>query len=285
MKSKFLILAISLFPCVLLESFDKEFYKSRLNPQFYYIMDSRTAGMFSVWYDVLALVFSYESSLVNGIEVSFKDSNGLYLQSNYGDNWWNYYCEPIKYGNIRNLHYVTGDPSRHPGYMIGKILRSEVKVLIDKYIHIKPFILEKVNEFQDEHFLENYIIAIHYRGTDKITSREARYVSYNEVISAIEKVIKKNTNAQYKLFIATDEQNFLDYMIQKYGDRVCFTNATRSKNDQPLHVGKSEPYKQGLEAITDMLLLSRGDYLIRTLSNLSAWSSYFNPDIPVLTIE
>ena len=284
-KYRYYSTILSFFMILRFQALEAESCVNPIDPRYSYVLDSRWAGMFSIWYDVLTLLYFYEAGLIRGLEVNLNHKHGVYLDPRHGTNWWEYYCEPIRIGSNLNEKYTMGDPTGNSGKNLNWITRHEAKKLIDKYIHIKPYILEKVEQFRNEFFLGNYVIAIHFRGTDKISWGEARYISYDEVVDQVEKVIKENASGQYKLFVATDDQNFLNFMIQKYGNRLLFTDARRSTNKQAVHTVKTAPYKQGLEAIIDMLLLSGGDYLIKTSSNLSDFSALMNPDIPVLTIE
>ena len=135
----------------------------------YIIMGCRPdAGLFSIFQDVLALLKYYEKGNYKGIEVYF-GKNGLYYSPEHGDDWWSYYYEPICLGEKINVRHVMGSP---PGAIDGEIENltaiDEVKKLIDKYIKIKPEIMKKIERFEFDNFTGNYVIAVHYRGTDKI---------------------------------------------------------------------------------------------------------------------
>lgn len=162
--------------------------------------------------------------------------------------------------------------------------RHEARRLIDDYIHVKPEIMEKITQFQIDNFMGKFVISVHYRGTDKIV--EAPSVDYNTVFVKVNEIIRTHAGSEYKIFVATDEQAFLDFMISRYGARVCYNpNAIRSRNGKPVHMSDCDRYQCGLDAIMDAILLSRGHYLIRTSSNLSLWSTFFNPDIPVYELN
>lgn len=107
------------------------------------------------------------------------------------------------------------------------------------------------------------------------------------MIDIIQNYIDSHNLQTFKLFVATDEQLFLTYIENAFPNLVISHNASRSADGTPLHLGRSDinPYQQGEDAIIDCLLLSKGDILIRTSSNLSAWSSYFNPYIPVIDLS
>jgi hypothetical protein len=250
----------------------------------YIVLSSRDGGMFSIFMDVLSLVCYYEKGFYNGIEVDF-GTKGFYYSENHGTNWWGYYCEPIQYGKKINIHRIIGNPPGSPGLIENHLSRRKAFELIEKYIHFKPFILERVEKFAEEYFSDSYIISVHYRGTDKFRY-ESSFVSYSEVISHIDDCIANFGQDNYKIFVATDEQDFLDKLVEIYGDLLCFhPDIQRSKNGEALHLNSQDPYQCGVDAITDALLLSKGNVLIRTVSNLSRWSTYFNPEIPVFEIN
>ena len=246
------------------------------------ILHSKDAGMFSVWMNVLALVHCYDRGRYHGIEVNFA-KEGLYYDPEHGDNWWTYYCEPICYGTFERPRNIKGIP-RFYGSIDQRLSREEAKDLIDRYIHLKPDILEKIAQFEEEHLTGHLVIAVHYRGTDKMVD-EATPVKYETVKEEVDKIIALCGEEDYKIFIATDEQPFLDYMALNYGKLICFTNAIRSSNGAPLHIGQKSPYQHGLEAIIDMVLLSKGDILIRTISQLNSWSTFLNPDLTVIDLN
>lgn len=259
--------------------------KPKKNP--YVILDCReNSGMFSIFHDVLALLKYYDKGQYSGIEVDFQD-HGLFYSEEHGNNWWTYYCEPIVYGkkDPKNVVNKAGDPPFVRRYEVeAHTTRLEAYQLIDKYIKFKPHITNKIDAFVDENFSGYYVFGIHYRGTDKF--KEAPRISYGELLEEISKDIEGHKDKKIKIFVATDEGEFIDYMKQIYGDKVCYyEGAARSADGTPIHYNENnDPYFLGEEAIIDSLLLSKTDYLFRTSSNLSLWSTFFSPDIPVVEI-
>ena len=256
------------------------------------------AGMFSVFDDVLALLSDYDDGYYSGIEVDFAQE-GLYYEPGHGDNWWTYYCEPICLGiKSNNRHHDTYgyqtvsfefETIIHAYNTCGsgfeKIIQRSHE-LINKYIRIKPEIVEEVRRFHSRHFDGFFVISIHYRGTDKI--KEVPRVRYGQVVAKINETMKKYGNRRYKIFVATDEQQLLNRLVERYGiDMVCYnTDAFRASDGKPLHIGRSwSKYKCGFDAMIDAILLSQGNYLIRNSSNLSRWSIFFEPTIPVCELH
>jgi hypothetical protein len=165
---------------------------------------------------------------------------------------------------------------------------EEAYMLIQKHIQIKPHVTKRVEDFVNANFGNCFVIGLHYRGTDKIV--HAPRVAYEEVIKVVQTKVASLAQSlaqEYKIFVATDEQAFIDFIMTAFPGKICYqTDVIRSTDDKPLHVNaKMNRYKLGEDALTDCLLLSKTDFLIRTSSNLSLWSTYFNPTIPVLELN
>lgn len=251
-------------------------------------LSARNAGMFSMCNDVLDLLKGYEFKRFKGIEVNFDDT-GLYYSPSFGKNWWNYYFEPIALGSqeVTKIKTQGGYPRIVAWQNETEENRKEAFRLIQQYIRVKPHILNKIDAFEKTYFKDCFIVGVHYRATDKLIS-EARFVAYEDITQAIKTIIKAENceSKNYKIFVATDDQNFLDYMVHIFGTLVCYNpDVIRSKNNQPLHYAPDRnPYKCGEDALVDCLLLSKTNFLLKTISSLSRWSIFFNPTLSYKTI-
>jgi len=276
--------SVLLFENQLGESPKKAHGKKKPYVDNFIVMRGRNHGMFHVFDCVCNLIKCYEVGNCRGIEVNF-DTNGAYYDQDYGKNWWSYYCEPIILGQKINVKTVVGAGTYINFWNKKPIVRKEIFRLIKKYFHIKAHIQTKIDTFEKENFKDSFVISVHYRGTDKIA--ESPYVPYEKVPEEILKVMKTYGNKKFKIFVATDEQAFLDYMIALFGDRVCYNkDALRSTSGKPVHLDKTfSRYKCGEDALIDCILLSKGNFLIRSSSNLSRWSTYFNPNIRVIELN
>lgn len=250
------------------------------------VLRCRDAGMFSIFNDVLAMLKHYDQGAYRGIQVNFSKM-GAYYDPEMGKNWWNYYCEPISFGLKRDVSIVKGRGGLIPDYPNGNpdfTDREEAHRLINKYIRFRPHIQKKITLFMQDHFHGNYIIGIHYRGTD---NKESEFVPFEQVAYRVKKKIQTLRLRNYKIFLATDEQRFLEYMIDEFGDHLCYLkDAFRGVTDVGIHQDPNlNKYKAGEDAVLDCILLSRCDLLFRTASNLSLWSTFFNPDLPVIELS
>lgn len=252
------------------------------------LTDRPKAGMFSTFNDVLSALHCYENGCYTFLKVSFS-KDGVYYDPKIGFNWWNYYAEPIRLGDVKKTKVKRfnglGLPYAIPRKKIRNYPREKAHQLIQKYIHIKPHILEKVDKFTSIELDEAFVIGIHYRGTDKKT--EARRVAYEEVLLSLENEIGKLRGTHFKIFVATDEAPFLEFMQSRYSNICFYDQVKRSYDGSSIHLKKENesPYKSGEGAIIDCLLLSKANVLIRTASNLSLWSTYFNPSQRVINLS
>ena len=247
----------------------------------HYVLPNREAGLFSLFSSVVGLLECYDKApLAAGISIDF-GKEGFYFSPERGPNWWSYYFEPIELGDKERSQAVkvTPDQSADLAFYCLRFPPERANQIIKKYIKVRPEIQAQVQDFSQSNFQGSFVIGVHYRGTDKPC--EAPQISYEAVSREIDSIIYK-TPGNKKLFIATDEKPFLDFMKARYGTLVVCQDIYRSSNGAPLHYGRQQDnYKSGLEAVLDCLLLSNCDVLFKTASNLSACAVMFNPKIQV----
>ncbi len=230
----------------------------------------------------IALYDTGEYASLAGLGVDF-GMGGLYFDPAHGPNWWEYYFNPIVLGDPQNTAARNFSRGEDNGAVIKRknLTRVEAARLVKKYVSVKRSILDKVDQFVTSHFQDFFVIGVHYRGTDK--GKEAPRVSYHEVFEKIRELIPLND--PYKIFVATDEVCFLEECRELFSDRIVAIDACRSEGKDPVHFSNDAPYQVGEEAVVDALLLSKCSVLIRTSSNLSLWSTYFSPEIPVTLLN
>jgi len=241
-------------------------------------------GFFSVFNTVLGALDFYERlEDCEGLVVDFEDG-GLFYDEVHGLNWWSYYFEPICLGS-----QSKAGAEKFPTYQKiifalnaeWNMLRDRGNELIQRYIKLRPHIQKKLDLFTEKYFENNLVIGIHYRGTDK--KDEAPTVPYEEVVGRICKDIADQEKT--KIFVATDDENFLRFMQENFPERVIATDAIRSVNEA-VHLSTSgDIYQKGEDAILDCLLLSQCSKLYKMASNLSDTSMKFNPCVPVFHLN
>jgi hypothetical protein len=253
-------------------------------PKEYMIMEhpDYLPGMFSVFNTVLGFLDAYEIGDYAGLKIDF-GRVGRYYDPKRGPNWWEYYCDPIKLGSRKSSYirrYSGGECIALAMGVECHMSRRRAHGLICKYIKVRKHIKRKIEHFCQKHFDVACVIGIHYRGTDKVI--EAPRIPYEEALNVVLEHVKCLPNDDYRVFVATDEQAFLDYMSERLPGKIVCRASYRSSNGIAIHYDdQCSPYERGEQALIDALLLSKCNLLIRTSSNLSLWSTYFNSNMPV----
>lgn len=228
-------------------------------------------GMFGMCNYILSLLSAYERKSIDKLKIDFEDK-GVFYEESRGPNWWNYYFEPLDL-TPQSIERTTNVISLNSLSM-----REQNHALYKKYIKIKPFLHEKATHFQKQNFKTPFTIGVHYRGTDK--KEEYPRTPYFRMKQKIKDIAVRYRLKNYQVFVATDEVEFIEYLKKEFGPKVIYTPSTRSTTKEPIHFNSKNPFLIGQEAIIDCLLLSKCQYLIRTQSNLSSFSTFINPQLP-----
>ena len=126
-------------------------------------------GFFSVFLAVINYLDLYDKNDIDGLLVDFQNY-GLFYEASYGLNSWSYYFNPIELGVTSgdrvDFDYSAGIETGRVAYLaeIG-LSRQRISELVQKYIRIKPAILEEAGRFAADHFQDKFVIGVHYRGT------------------------------------------------------------------------------------------------------------------------
>ncbi|MGP7818798.1 O-fucosyltransferase family protein [Niallia sp. 01092] len=139
------------------------------------------------------------------------------------------------------------------------------RILIEKYLKLKPDILEEIDEFHRAHFLdEKPILGIHVRASDKVREVENLAKLNKQYDAEIERVLEQNDIK--KIFLITDSEDMIEKYEQKYGSNVFYTECTRSssysKDDAPHLQNYIIKRRKGIEIIKDTYLAAKCDFFI-----------------------
>jgi Nodulation protein Z (NodZ) len=248
------------------------------------VNNPHNSGMFAVFSSVLGALDLYEREGFSGVQVNL---DGWYLDPVKGPNWWEYFFEPIRIGVKKpaRYHAVSFEETKMHIYNALHLPRERAHQLIERYIRIRPEILQARDDFVRDYFNGFYVIGVHHRGTDKGT--ECPLVPYEVTKNKVEECMKQYGKAY--IYVATDEARFLDYMITAFPGQVIYNDFSRSTNDMPLHVSShlyQGNYQKGREALLDCLLLAKCDVLIRPSSScLSVTAGRFNLQQPQVIVR
>ena len=113
-------------------------------------------------------------------------------------------------------------------------------------------------------------MGVHFRGTSmKIIPNHPFPPTPKQIFYMVDQVLKKYKFN--KIFLVTDELQYLKMFQKKYGNLVCFRNSFRSNQYKIFHLKprKNHRYELGVDSLEEMLLLSKLKYIICSRSNVS----------------
>lgn len=248
--------------------------------------DGRYAsGLFSEVASVLGFLDHFEQWRLayDGVTVDF--SRGLYLDPAAGPDWWRYYFEPLALGGSSTgmtpvsqaFHDLCATRAER------RMSRDRAAALVARYITPAPKVREIADAFARRHWAGRGVVGVHYRGTDK--SVDAPRVAYHDVEQRVRQHLRE-AGAGCKVFVATDEQDFIEFMRDRFGAHLTYQDMFRSRDGCAIDVVNPDGnYLKGLHAVVDCLLLARTNFLIRTASNLSLMATFMNVYLPVVMLN
>lgn len=244
-------------------------------------------GLFSAFATVLGLLEYHErwARCYSGVVVDF-GTRGLYYERSVGQNWWAYYFEPIGRLPDREAEraIVTGGQHFYFATRVERRMsRKRAFELISRYVRPLPFLLEQVEALVRDRFGGGFVVGVHYRGTDKV--RDAPRVPYAGVADAVARAMLPAGTKPCMVYVATDEQAFVEYMHGRFPGKVVCLDMRRSVDGTPIDVLQGDNWAKGRDAVLDCLALSRCNVLVRTASNLSLCAGFFNPRLPVVLLN
>lgn len=151
-------------------------------------------------------------------------------------------------------------------------------VNLDRYIIKNNLILKpskliktRVDKFYNEHLNNKYKINIHYRhGNGELYGKRNSNMT-GQYVEKINRIIKK-LKKEYVIFVSTDSENIQKFFDKKYPNKCKYIDKWFPNEKQgPLHYNAKcdDMYKNILDSVTDLYLLSKYDYLICGYSNFS----------------
>lgn len=250
---------------------------------------TRKNGFFSNMFELINLLHDLENSkqtdvgIIDVLNFSINYSNCN--KSCYDD----FFINTVDNDIIINSHNCFYSNRLDTGFDYKKIgtsdifmnsdKRDRVKNLIDKYIHLKDNIKEKIEYFVKNNFRpENKILGVHIRRTD--------HTSHGKFVDISVYIDKINESKCEKIYLMTDDENILTYMKSIFSGRIIYyPDVIRSTNNNAIHNQNFDKYKICEDVIKEVYTLSKCDELIITSSNVSMYAICNNNNIKFNLID
>ncbi|BAU11441.1 unknown protein [Leptolyngbya sp. NIES-3755] len=144
---------------------------------------------------------------------------------------------------------------------------SELEVLSQHFqgqLELKPYLKQRVKDFQDTHFNDHISIGLRIRKTDFAALRAVP--SDSMYINAV-KSRMADLKQPAKLFLATDCAKTAVKFKRIYGDQICYTDCIRSETSTATHLCGGAKRTKGEQMLLDLYVLAGCDYFIGSDSN------------------
>lgn len=250
-------------------------------------------GLWSMFFQVIGLIRYAER---HGLEpvVYFNEATCWWSRDGYNGsrNAWEYFFEPVgrvsatellgtknlEHASLQQIQAALPNDLVMSDYILDHVgyydhteaQRQEYASIVERRIRVKSEVLGKLNPELVE-ALSSGATAVHYRGTDKSTESPRQQV--HEYYEALE----HRVDPSHKLFAATDDARFLEWMKGTYGDRILYTPAARSRDQRPLHLELNRGPQQAEECLLDVLLMAKCQHLVHGNSSVTNGVLAFNP--------
>ena len=237
-------------------------------------------------------MFSYLNTTIGNIYYAIKKeynfhidwSSAKYYSDKNGDNVFDYYFEQPSLKNKLNdknqeIYFFEEHIDVYGIDWLNKENRTHWNDIINKNLILKEYLKKEINDFYKENF-NCKVLGVHRRGTDHGT-----HINILPTESFFKVIDEKLEQGYDKVFLATDDQLELNKFVEKYKDKLIFSDCVRSGGLNPVFKIDEDRRKQGSDVIKDMFLLSMCDFLIKTRSTVSSFSLCVNPDIEFINLD
>ena len=161
--------------------------------------------------------------------------------------------------------------------------RLGAHALLERYIHLKPHLLENIRAFREAHFRPR-MIGLHIRGPGRtdggVPELRKRFGAQDGVPLApffeqADKALDLLPDAG--ILACSDSSVVIENIRERYGERVVCWSSTRSVfgemhtgNQHPQNAGLSfDAYKLGVDVLSEAWLLSGTDIFVHGNSNVA----------------
>ncbi len=253
----------------------KSFGKLNKNKKFYIIRRHPSAGLFSnITFILNHLKICEDMNLIPIVDM--ENYPTIYNEKNLVKNErnsWEYYFK--KFNNyslseIYNSKNVFLSNMKFEKYMALDMTNPVIKNQFKK-IKIKDEIIKKDEKFYKKNlgFKNNKILGIHLRGSTYKTARGHAFPPTPGImIEHIESLIKEYK--YNKIFIVTEEQDYLNKLLNHFGKKCIYYNSYRMKTVDSFNIypRKKHRYLLGQEILIEALILSKCEGLCYIKSNV-----------------
>lgn len=262
----------------------KSFGKKNPDKTFYVIwLDHRGSGFFS---NVSSVLCHLKIATDNGMTpvIDFKNFPTLYNEKgkiNNTFNSWEYYFAPVSIYSLdevyhsKNVFFSSGLYPKGMSYSITE--NPGLYGIYTKHISLQNDIQAKIKSYTQQINFQDNVLGIHFRGQEqKYATGHSFPPTEEQMLRYTDRILQKYKIS--KIFLVTEDIDYLNLFIKRYGDKVYYTDMfrTRKVNAYKIRPRKNHMYLLGKEVLVDAMLLSKCRGLLCGDSNVSEIATFIN---------
>lgn len=263
----------------------KSFGTKNQDKKFYIIQRKIGGGMFSnLNYVIHHIKIAEDLECIPIVDMeNFPTKYNEKKRINKTHNAWEYYFKPLNNYKLKDVYkskfvLISDAKTRKLREFdsFERLTRDHFRIF-KKRIKIKRDIVKDADNFIKKNFKNLKILGVHFRGTDmKTQERHPFPATYKQITSYIDFELSKNKFD--KIFLVTEQLDYVKKLSKKYGSKLFFYNSFRSNKKDIFNFKsrKNHRYLIGRENIIDMLILARTKKIICTNSHLPDASNFIN---------
>ena len=196
-------------------------------------------------------------------------------------NAWEYYFEKLNKFELSDVYksknVIITNNKFYRNFYYNFLENEKLKEFFIKKIKIKKNLIEIYKRISSN-FSNKKTLGIHFRGTSyKRTPGHPFPPTKSQILISVNKIIEKEKIE--KIFLATEEQDYLDFFKKKFPDNLIYIGSSyrSNKNDAfKIYPRNRHRYKLGREILLESMLLSKCDIFLYSNSNVSKAVIGFN---------
>ena len=251
---------------------------------FYVIKRHKGGGLFSNLLFVLNhLILADKFGAIPVVDM--ENFTNLYTEKNKikgTKNSWLYYFDPVSKYNLNQVYKSKFVIFSSDDLFINQAVNFksntiQLEKVYKKYIKIKPEYIKLSKNFIKKNFKRKKILGVHWRGTDhKVLPNHPYPPTKKQIFRATDYFFNKYKFD--KIFLITEEMNYLNAFKKRYKNKLCYFNSFRAINRRELAINnrKNHRYNLGRDSLVETLIMSNVNFLICSRSNISEFSYFLS---------
>lgn len=160
---------------------------------------------------------------------------------------------------------------------VSKVTTEPIKSVCLQTCAVKPYIWNIVENKCNNLMVRGKTLGVFIRGTDYVALKPKGHYKQPtpaEVMGKVDEFLQKYSIA--KIFVVTEDRNIYEQFQKKYGERVFSSDedfvTNYSSTDYIEGAFHNDPYERGLNYLVRLLLLTKCDYLVSSITNGSLFA-------------